>query len=161
MDEIVIKDETDSQLLSYVILAFLFLIGLLCAGIVNRGFSILFLASILLLCVSAYLTFLYYKNHICFLRIDATSISYHETKGLSKDLRTKWSYNFKDNAQIILEASRTSLGSGGNRTDCINIIVVQSPYHSVTKRIVARLDSNTKSKLHNLKEKSNLNLMVS
>ena len=160
MNEIILKDETKAHLLSYVLIFSFVAIGILCDAILDHGFTVGVSISNLCLSLIVALTIVYYKNHQAFVRIDATCISYQETKGLSKNIRTKWNFKFNENAQIILTESQTPVGDASNRADSIKITIVLKSYRYVEKRIVARLDSNLKNRIRSFAAKNNLNLII-
>lgn len=159
-DRIVIKDEADVFLLTSVILFFVVVIIGIVASIAEYGFAIGHVAVFTLFVGAVFLVFMYYKNHSSFVQIDPIGISYHETKGVSKVFRRKWSYLFVDNNQIILAPSRNTIVFGGPMHDSVHVIVVPPTMHPITKKIIARLDSNTLNRLRMLKEKYGLNLIV-
>lgn len=160
MNEIVIKDETKAHLLSYVLIFSFVAIGILCVAIFNHGFTAGITISTLCISLIVTLTIVYYKNHQAFVRIDATCISYHETNGLSRKIRTKWNFKFNENAQIILTHAQIPVGDASNRVDSIKIIVVLKSYRYVEKRIVARLDTNLKNRIRSFAANNNLNLVI-
>ncbi len=161
MNEIILKDETKAHLLSHVIIFSFLAIGLLCAGIFNHGFTTGITISTLCISLIGSATIVYYKNHQAFVRIDTTSISYHETKGLSNKIFTKWNFKFNENAQIILTDAQISFGSVSNRVDSTKIIVVLKSSGYVEKKIVARMDSHLKNRIRSFVVANNLNLIIS
>ena len=155
MNKIIIKDESSSQALSYIMIYFFIVVGIVCAGLVKKGFHTGYIIAFIIASIASLISVLYYKNHTSFLQIDESSISCHGNKRLSKQVNEIWCYQFDEILQVIIKADQTSFGSRGNRTDIIQITIVESPRKHLEKRIVARLDTSTQKHIQLLAEKHN------